>query len=192
MAALHQSRYGVYPGTAASLSAPNDSPNPLTNRSTDSVSASTAASKAQARFLGDGDDGPMEKGFGIRLAPGFELARGTTMHPSVSYTYLAFEGGRDDLIELGGQVRRQITPGARGLAGFWFGGEAAFAMLRTRLDFAPTSTTNGWSLTALAGVPVGGGAWGIHLFGGAGISHYGTSGMNLRAGVEVQPPFATR
>lgn len=49
--------------------------------------------------------------------------------------------------------------------------------------------TTGFSLTALAGLPVGQSRWGVNLYGGAGISHYGSTGINFRAGVDLQPWF---
>jgi hypothetical protein len=131
---------------------------------------------------------PWEYGFSIRPAPGFPVGSGqVTLHPTVSYTYLSFEGGKDELFEIGGQVRRP-------LGGFWVGAEVAAARLRTSFDeeLIDSYSTNGWSATALAGVPVTDSKWGINLYAGGGISHYGSTGMNLRAGVDLQPWFLRR
>ena len=132
---------------------------------------------------------PWEWGGGVRLAPGFALGEGrTTAHPMVSYTYLSFDGGSDGLFEAGGQIRQRVTPAAG--SGFWVGGEAAVATLRTSLDgYNETSSSSGWSLTALAGVPVGKSRWGVNLYAGAGISDYGGSGKNIRVGMDLQPWF---
>ncbi len=128
---------------------------------------------------------PWEKGLHFRAAPGFQVGEGSmTVHPMASYTYLTFDGGRDDLFELGGQIRFPLTM-------FWVGAEAAASRLRTSFDsdIAPSFSNNGWSFTAIAGVPVGESDWNFNLQGGAGISNYGATGKNLRFGIEVHPPF---
>jgi hypothetical protein len=56
----------------------------------------------------------------------------------------------------------------------------------------PSSSTSGWSLNAMAGVPVFQGKWGPSLYGAAGVSHYGGSGVNVRLGVDFQPWFLKR
>ena len=134
---------------------------------------------------------PWEWGGGVRLAPGlWEVGDGgMTAQPMASYTYLSFEGGHDSLWELGGQLRKPFSAGERSL---WFGGEAAFSHLRTTIDFDEmsfTGSTNGWSLTALIGAPVGQSRWGPNLYFGAGISDYGAQGWNVRLGVDLQPTF---
>jgi hypothetical protein len=188
VAAAHHSGYGggnTYAGIATSATrAPS--------RNISASSQASARSTANARVFGVGGEEPWEKGLGLRLAPGFTLGEGTTVHPTVGCTYLSFEGGRDDLFELGGQIRRQMSPGASGIAGFWFGGEVAVAKLRTSIDDIPSTSTNGWALTALAGFPLGDSKWGLNLYGGAGISHYGTQGVNVRAGLDLQPWFLKR
>jgi hypothetical protein len=170
---------------AARSASPNVAASPSTTLSTNST--------VRAREFDYGNEQPWEKGIGLRLAPGFVVGGGgTTVHPTLGYTYLSFEGGNDQLLELGGQVRRQLTPGAKGVAGFWFGGEVAVARLRTAIDDVPSISTNGWALTALAGFPLGDNKWGLNLYGGAGISHYGVQGVNLRAGIDLQPWFLDR
>lgn len=132
-----------------------------------------------------------EWGPGFRVAPGYPLGQtGMTIHPMGSYTYLKFDGGHDDRFELGGQIRRTLTPRTNGSGGFWIGAEAAGAVLRESLDNVDgSSNTNGWSATALAGAPVSDSKWGVNLYGGAGYSYYGGSGFNLRAGIDLQPWF---
>jgi hypothetical protein len=128
---------------------------------------------------------PWEWGAHFRAAPGFLLGQGpTTIHPMASYTLLTFDGGRDDLFEIGGQIRYPLSS-------FWVGGEVAASRLRTSFDndLLPTSSNNGWSVTGLIGVPVGQSEWQLNLIGGAGISDYGGSGKNIRLGIEVHPPF---
>ncbi len=111
----------------------------------------------------------------------------------VSYTYLKFDGGHDALYELGGQVRWRPTP-ARKNGGLWLGGELAAARLSTSIDGAVgnNASSNGWALTGLVGAPVGSSRWGVNLYAGAGISNYGSSGKNVRAGVDLQPWFLKR
>jgi hypothetical protein len=186
----HKSGGGYSPGSVTNIA--TSAARAPSRNITASSSVSSARTTARARVFANGSEEPWEKGIGLRLAPGFALGQGTTVHPTLGYTYLSFDGGRDDLFELGGQIRRQLTPGAKGVAGFWFGGEVAVAKLRTSIDDVPSTSTNGWALTALAGFPLGESKWGMHLYGGAGISHYGTQGVNIRAGIDLQPWFLKR
>ena len=77
----------------------------------------------------------------------------------LSYTYLSFEGGHDSLWELGGQLRKPMrAEAAAGGRPFWIGGEVAFSRLNTVIDvpdnaFDLSAGTNGFSVTALAGLP---------------------------------------
>ena len=132
---------------------------------------------------------PWEWGGGIRVAPGWALGTtGLTIHPMGSATYLDWDGGYDLLWELGGQLRKPVSA-----SGFWVGGEAAVSRLTTSVDDSDFSASNGgWSLTAIAGVPVGQSKWGLNLYAGAGISDYGGSGTNIRVGVDLQPWFLKR
>lgn len=111
----------------------------------------------------------------------------------VSYTYLTFDGGHDALYELGGQLRWRPTPNRKN-GGLWIGGEVAGARLSTSIDGAGgnSASSNGWALTGLIGAPVGSSRWGVNLYGGAGISNFGSSGTNIRAGVDLQPWFLKR
>jgi hypothetical protein len=137
---------------------------------------------------------PWEFGLGARVAPALWQAAdgGMTAHPMASFTYLDFEGGHDSLWELGGQIRKPIE----GPRPFWLGAEAALSHLRTYIDIGGGYTydqgTTGFSLTALAGLPVGQSRWGFNLYGGAGLSRYGSTGFNIRAGVDLQPWFLER
>jgi len=84
-----------------------------------------------------------------------------------------------------------------GARAFWLGAEGALSYLNTVDDGFQGSEsfsdgTTGLSLTALAGIPVGESRWGVNLYGGAGISHYGSTGINIRAGVDLQPWFLSR
>lgn len=140
---------------------------------------------------------PWEYGGGIRLAPGFRAGsnEAVTWHPMLSYTYLKFDGGHDALYELGGQLRWRPTP-ARKNGGLWLGAEAAAARATESVDgtggYNFSDSSNGWSLTGLAGTPVGESRWGLNLYAGAGISNYGSMGTNLRAGFDLQPWFLKR
>lgn len=131
---------------------------------------------------------PWEWGAGGRVAPQLmDLGEsGATAHPTLGYTYLSFDGGNDQLFEIGGQVRKPMgsaTP-------FWIGGELTLSRLRTSIDFGGSSSTfntNGWSLTALGGIPFGTSDWNTSVFAGLGISDYGAQGWNVRFGIDVQP-----
>ena len=134
---------------------------------------------------------PWEWGGGVRVAPGlWSVGDGdVTLHPAAGYTYLSFDGGHDGLWEVGGQVRKSVDTGTRSI---WFGGEATFSHLRTTFDYGEgsvTSSTNGYSFTALIGTPVGDSRWGPNIFAGAGISDYGSQGWNVRVGLDFQPSF---
>jgi hypothetical protein len=111
-----------------------------------------------------------------------------------SYTYLSFDGGHDTLWELGGQLRKPLGTSGRSL---WLGAEAAGSYLNTVIDAGGeageySDGTTGFSLTALAGLPVGQSRWGLNLYLGGGISNYGSSGINIRAGMDIQPWFLSR
>jgi len=133
------------------------------------------------------DSDAWEWGVGVRAAPAFQTGSpGVTIHPMASYAYMTFDGGHDDRFEFGGQARKALSS-------FWLGAEAAIAVLRTHIDNVDdTENTNGFSATALAGVPVGEARWGASIYGGAGYSHYGSSGINLRVGLDLQPWFFPR
>jgi hypothetical protein len=110
-----------------------------------------------------------------------------------SYAYMTFDGGHDDRFEFGGQLRKALGQSTTS-RGFWLGAEAAFAVLRTHIENVDgTESTNGFSATALAGVPVGDAPkWSPSLYAGVGYSHYGSSGVNLRVGLDLQPWFLKR
>jgi len=135
-----------------------------------------------------------EYGVGARFAPGFVTGSpGVTVHPMASYSYLKFDGGHDDRFEFGGQLRKALGQSATS-RGFWLGAEAAYALLREHIDNVDGSdNTNGFSATAMAGVPVGDASkWNPSLYAGVGYSHYGSSGINLRLGLDLQPWFLKR
>ena len=135
---------------------------------------------------------PWEFGGGVRVAPQMaETESGLTLHPMASYTYLSWDGGHDNLWEVGGQVRKPVGT-VQGHPGFWLGGEAALSLLQEKYSaagFSSSSSNKGFSITGLAGFPVGQSRWGFNLVGGAGVSHYGSTGVNVRVGVDLQPWF---
>ena len=135
-----------------------------------------------------------EWGPGFRAAPGFPLGTtGMTIHPMVSYTYLSFDGGHDNRYEAGGQIRKPLSPRVNGSGGFWIGLEAGVAVLSEQLDGGvDAGSSTGPSITALAGIPVSDSRWGVNLYGGAGLSHYGSTGVQVRAGIDLQPWFLRR
>jgi hypothetical protein len=139
---------------------------------------------------------PWEWGLGARVAPGFPVGQGDlTAHPMVSYTYLDFEGGHDALYELGGQIRKPLSRRA-GQRPLWVGVEGAVSHLKTVIDagggYTYSQGTNGVSAAALVGAPLGQSRWGFNLYGGFGISHYASTGINIRAGVDLQPWFLSK
>jgi hypothetical protein len=156
-----------------------------------------AVQRGSSQAVTASSSGPWEYGGGVRLAPGFQLGanQAVSAHPMVSYTYLSFDGGHDAIYEVGGQLRWRPTP-AKKNGGIWIGGEAAAARLSTSLSGSgsnnASSSVNGWALTGLVGAPVGSSRWGLNVYAGAGISHYGSSGKNVRAGVDLQPWFLKR
>jgi hypothetical protein len=141
---------------------------------------------------------PWEFGLGARVAPAvWQVADGdATAHPMASYTYLDAEAGHQFLWELGGQIRKPISAGSLISRPFWVGAEAALSRLESRIDIGAGyiyhEGTTGYSLTALAGFPVGQSRWGFNFYGGMGLSHYGSTGFNVRAGVDLQPWFVSR
>ncbi len=132
---------------------------------------------------------------GVRFAPGWSLGdRTATIHPLVGYTYPSFDGGHDSLWELGVQLR--TTTSRLGDRGAWLGGEVGFAHLSTVIDESGGSTSEGFNsfmIGGFAGVPVSDNEWNPSVFAGAGLTRFGGSnGINLRVGVDVQPPFLNR
>ena len=142
---------------------------------------------------------PAQYGLDVRVAPGFAVGSGgLTAHPTVAYARSVFggyEGETDGTLHVGGQVR--LAPGqeATGSASFWFGGEATYARRRTTFDLAGigTESTSGWTLAALAGLPLIEGAAGtVHGYAAAGLNKYGGSGPYARVGIDLQPAFLRR
>lgn len=132
---------------------------------------------------------PWETGGGLRVAPGFPVGqRGMTVHPVLSYGYLKWDGGHDELFEVGGQIRQPLARPGSGSTRVWLGAGASFAVLR-EVGSGFSESTSGWSLDALAGMPLGSSKWGLNFFAAAGLSHYGASGVNLRLGLDLQPWF---
>ena len=71
-------------------------------------------------------------------------------------------------------------------SGIWLGGEAAYARRWTGFDSPgiETETTNGWTLTALAGRRL---TEGFGTYVAAGVNKYGGSGPYARVGFELSP-----
>ena len=132
---------------------------------------------------------PWEWGSGVRIAPAlWEVGEsGMTAHPAAGYTYLSFDGGHDALWEFGGQLRKPMGDSARP---FWVGGEATISHLRTSFSVQGTdfsSSTNGFSVTGLIGMPFGDNRWGPNVFAGIGISDYGSQGTSAWAWICSHP-----
>jgi len=141
-----------------------------------------------------GDAGsPLELGIDVRVAPGFKVERSgrTTIHPTVAYSRSiagGVAGEHTQLIHIGGQIR--VAQGRyNNKAGPWLGGEATFARRRTSYDFAGVGPdwTNGFTVAALAGVPLSDGSVGtLHGYVAAGMRKY-RGGRSLFSG-RLLPP----
>ena len=132
-----------------------------------------------------GATSPAVYGADVRVAPGFGVGDGdATVHPTAAYSRSlsgGVDGEHDDILFLGAQVRTPVTE-----SGLWLGGEAAYARRWTGFDLSSieTDSTNGWTLTALAGLPL------TNVFSAyvaAGVNKYGGSGWYSRVGFELSP-----
>ena len=170
------------PSSALASTAPKLSTILSTSRTTAPAAAAAAASSSSY---------DAEWGVGVHAAPGFNTGSpGLTVHPMVSYTYFAFDGGHQDRFEAGGQIRKTMT--GMGSRGFWLGGEAAYAHLRAHVDNVDTESTNGWSVAGLLGVPVGDAVRNMSVFGGVGYADYEGSTVIFKVGLDWQPSFMKR
>jgi len=129
-----------------------------------------------------------EYGVGFHAAPAISTnSPGLTIHPMVSYAYLKFDGGHDDRILFGGQVRKALSSA---MTAPWIGAEAAAGFIRTHIDdIDDTDNTGGFSVSALGGIPVSESRWRASLFAGVGYSYFDGGGINLRVGLDLQPGF---
>ena len=131
-----------------------------------------------------GKTSPAVYGFDVRVTPGFAVGDGdVTVHPTAGYSRSlggGVDGETDDIVHLGAQVRAPVSE-----SGLWLGGEAAYARRWTGFDSPSieTDTTNGWTLTALAGLPLGDGGFGAYA--AAGVNKYGGTGFYARLGFEL-------
>ena len=135
--------------------------------------------------LSMGKTSPAVYGLDARVAPGFLVGDGdVTVHPTAAYSRSLFGGvggETDNKLFLGAQVRTPVTE-----SGIWLGGEAAYARRWTGFDSPgiETETTNGWTLTALAGRRL---TEGFGTYVAAGVNKYGGSGPYARVGFELSP-----
>jgi hypothetical protein len=141
---------------------------------------------------------PVQYGVDLRVAPGFEAGEGeVTVHPMVAYAFSIAGGvdGEDDrVLHLGGQLRFHPASASTSGSRVWFGGEVAYARRTTSFDFTDVTTaTNGWTVAALAGLPIIQGNSGtIHAYAALGLNKYGGTGPYARLGFDLQPAFLKR
>ena len=130
---------------------------------------------------------PWVWGPGVRVLGQRTLdAPGTTLNPMGVYNLYFQDGGTVHRLEAGAQVRKYSDPADNSFAGFWYGGEAAVGWLHDRFE-GGTSSHFGGSFGPVVGIPVRRGAKPVHMIAGAGLSHYGSLGYNVRLGVEFKP-----
>ena len=146
-----------------------------------------------------GKTSPAQYGIDLRFAPGFALGNaGTSIHPTVAYARALLggvEGESDGILHVGGQVRWAPQQTTLGGSKLWLGGEATYARRRTTFDFpgATPASTNGWTLAALAGLPVLEGTMGTaHAYAALGVNKYGGTGPYGRVSIDIQPAFLSR
>ena len=139
---------------------------------------------------------PWQTGIGVRIAPGFSAgdASRVTLHPTAAYFKPLWggpEGESNYVLLAGGQLRFGVQPSGPS-QGPWLGGEAMYGRRTSTFDdpSEPDESSNGWTLAALAGLPIANGSAGtLHGYVAAGVVKFGGSGPYVRVGVDVQPAF---
>jgi hypothetical protein len=124
-------------------------------------------------------ESPMQKGFGISVAPRLETTfmegddgkYDTSLHPRFGLSRI----GGWTLLSVGGQARWDRVDGPQ-----WFGGEASYLSW---------GGYGGYTIGALGGYDLDVNApWPISAFGYLGLVHFFNTGFYARIGVEVKPP----
>jgi hypothetical protein len=95
------------------------------------------------------------------------------------------DGGTVHRLQAGAQVRKYSGAAGNTLGGMYFGGEAAVGWLHDRYE-GGTSSHFGGSFGPVVGIPLRQGAKPVNLTGAVGLSHYGSTGYNVRLGVELK------
>ncbi len=133
---------------------------------------------------------PWQTGLFILGSGQFSIGTGVSAGPVVSYSYLPWDGGggQDHLIEIGAQIRKQLSTGDRAP---WVGGQLGFARMNSSGDaFGSGSggysgSSNGWSAWVNGGFPLSNR---LSVLGGAGLTGlWDGQGKNVRLGLEVRP-----
>ena len=110
---------------------------------------------------------------------------GTTLNPMAAYNLYFQDGGTVHRLEAGAQIRKYNGVAGNALGGMYFGGEAAVGWLHDRYE-GGTSSHFGGSFGPIVGLPLRQGPKPVHLTGLVGLSHYGSTGYNVRVGVEFK------
>jgi len=144
---------------------------------------------------------PFQGGFDLRVSPGIPVGQSgrTSVHPTFAYERSFADGGHDNGLHFGGQVRHKPSRFEGRLSGTWFGGEVSYVR-RSSVVTDPTvrdpddaGVTNGWRIGGLFGIPIYRGQHGsIHFSASGGIIKFGGAGPSFRVGLEFQPPLARR
>ena len=145
---------------------------------------------------------PTEWGFSFQAVPAFDVGDSgdTSVHPVLAYNYLNWDGGHDNIYQVGAQVRRSLPDGP-----MWFGGEFAFDRFTSSTsgaDFDEPSW-NGFSLGGLFGYELDTEFAPSSVFGSLSYLRFGSTdfegatvggwdGWLFRVGFEVQPDLFNR
>ncbi|MCF8228652.1 MAG: hypothetical protein K9G58_03445 [Bacteroidales bacterium] len=97
---------------------------------------------------------PMEIGYGLQLDPGMQIgSTNNSAHLLLSYARLSFDGGHDNMYQIGGQFRHYHDSFDKG--GLWYGGEMAYVRFTSIYDESLFVDSNpragGFALGGLAG-----------------------------------------
>jgi hypothetical protein len=145
---------------------------------------------------------PTEWGFSVQAVPSFPIGEdgNTSVHPTVGYSYLNFDGGHDNVYQAGAQVRRSLADKP-----LWFGGEVAYSRFTSSMDESDYDEDpwNGFSVGALFGYELDTSfapssffaSLNFMKFGGQdfeGIPGEGWDAWLFRFGYEVQPDIFNR
>jgi len=144
---------------------------------------------------------PWQYGVEARISPAIITADSghLSLHATVAYARYflgGIDGEHDEVINIGGQIR--FIPG-ESREGFWVSLEPSYARRKTVVDDpavadpADEGSTNGWSFSALGGLPLmNGRVASVSGYVALGIVKFGGTGPNLRVGFDIQPEFLRR
>ena len=141
---------------------------------------------------------PIEWGFSFHAVPAFDVGTdgATSVHPLLGYNYLNYDGGHDNIYQLGGQLRRSVVDSP-----LWYGGEFAYDRFTSSTDGATFDepSWNGFNLGGLIGYELDTSFATSSLFGSfSRVQFLGTDGFDgwggwlFKVGYEVQPDLFNR